>query len=61
MLKLNFGAILEPFSTGSLGQSSFLLTTSKRVKTQSILQLHHAEMEFIGLETVRKQHKNNSS
>ena len=61
MLKLNFGAILEPFSTGSLGQSRFLLTTSKRVKTQSMLQLHHAEMALIGLETVRKQHKNNSS
>ena len=61
MPKLNFGAILEPFSTGSLEQSSFLLTNSKRVKTQSILQLHHAEMAFIGLETVRKQPKNNSS
>lgn len=30
-------------------------------KNQSILQLHLAEMAFIALETVRKQHKNNSS
>ena len=54
-MKVIFGA----FPYGSVGQPSFLLSSSQYGRNQNY-KIKLPKMAFIGLETVRKQHRHNS-